>query len=79
MKLNKSRFSVKLADKLSGIGKTVEDGFDDNSGRWVSLKIDDTNLEISFDPKGQEITSIDLWQDVVQVVDQKKCWPLSND
>ena len=56
------------------IGDVEEGGLSDDSGRWVSLNIKDTELNFSFDIKGETIDGIGLYKDVIQVVDQDRIW-----
>jgi len=81
MKAKKERpprkdFAQRLADKLrsTNLGVVDEGSLSDDSGRWVSLKIKDAELSFSFDMKGENIDSIGLFKDVIQVVDQQKIW-----
>jgi hypothetical protein len=74
IKLRKDRFSVKLAKKLEHLGTIEEDGCDDDSARWVELRIGSNTLYFSFDPKGEKIEYISLHEDVVQIVDEKRLW-----
>lgn len=71
-------FAQRLAQKLieSGLGEVDEDSFDDESARWVDIRIGEHVLTISFDIKGEKIEGIELFKEIVEVVDQKKVWPL---
>lgn len=75
-KLPKQRkdFSQKFADKLRemNLGIVEEDRASDNSSRWVSLRIDDSELHFEFDLKGEKMYRLGLYRDIVQVVDQNK-------
>jgi hypothetical protein len=65
-------FAEKLRDKLQPIGCVESGSMGDNSGRWIDLKVGDVSMCISFDMKGENITNIGLYKDVVQVVNQKQ-------
>ena len=69
-------FRQRLAEKLieAKIGKVTEDCFNDNSSSWISLRVNNTTLEFSFDFKGEKLQSIELFQDVVEVTGQRKTW-----
>ena len=75
-KLKKKDFAKMFAKKIkeAGLGEVIEDAFDDDSGRWVSLRIKDTVLCFSFDMKGEKIESIGLYKDKVEVTDQIRVW-----
>ena len=75
MTKKKVSFRDQLAIKLKDIGQVEVDKFSDGSASWVNLRIDsDKILEISFDGKGEKITSIAFFQEVREVVDHKKVW-----
>ena len=69
-------FAEKFAQKLreGGLGMVSEGALNDDSGRWVELKIKDTTLCFSFDMKGESIDQIGLYKDKIEVVDQTRVW-----
>lgn len=67
-------FAQKLAEKLCKIGEVEADAFGDESGRWVNLRIGDTQLCFSFDMKGEIIDRIGLYKDKIEVTDQIHLW-----
>ncbi len=71
-------FAERLADKLKGIGEIDEGCLSDDSGRWVSVQVGLMSLNFSFDMKGEKITDIGLYKDIVEVVDQKQLWTVKN-
>lgn len=75
MAKSKVSFRDQLAAKIKDLGEVEVDKFSDNSGSWINLKVGSKNvLEISFDSKGERITDITFWEEVIQVVDHKKIW-----
>lgn len=70
----KKSFAEILFDKISHLGEGDAGYFDDNSASWVSLRIKDTELHFQFDGKGQNIETIGLYKDKVEVTDQIKVW-----
>lgn len=75
-KKNKISFLSQLANRLESaeIGEVDQDGFDDGSATWVTVKIGGTKLSIEFDGSGEYIERIGLYEDVVEVVGEKKIW-----
>jgi hypothetical protein len=69
-------FAEKFADKLraTGLGEVDEGELGDDSGRWVNLRIKDTELCFSFDMKGEAIDRIGLYKDKVEVTDHIRVW-----
>ncbi len=67
-------FAEKLAEKLKHLGEVEHSHFNDNSGAWVELKVKDIALVFNFDMKGEKLDGVNLYQDVVQVVDTTKVW-----
>ena len=69
-------FAEKFADKLreTGLGEVSEGAFSDDSGRWVGIKIGGSDLSFSFDMTGEVIDRIGLYEDIIEVVDQKRVW-----
>ena len=43
-----------------------------NIEKWIDVKRGDFHLYIQFDEKGNHLESIGVFEDIVQVVDQKK-------
>ena len=75
-KKNKISFLSQLANRLESaeIGEVDQDGFDDGSSTWVTVRIGGTKLSIEFDGTGEYIEGIGLYEDVVEVVGEKKIW-----
>ena len=67
-------FAERLAEKLKHLGEIEHSSFSDNSGAWVTLKVNDITLSFGFDIKGEKINGLGLYKDVVEVVDQKQIW-----
>jgi len=76
----KKTFGEILRDRLSDISEgSIESGcFGDDSGCWVQVRIKDRVLNFSLDPTCSHLTGIGLYEDVVQVVDQKLLFKISN-
>jgi len=72
----KKDFAEKLANKLrrTELGEVDEGALSDDSGRWVSIKIGDSDLCFSFDMEGENIDRIGLYKDIIEIVDQKMVW-----
>jgi hypothetical protein len=72
----KKDFITIFAEKLkaSGLGEVDFGALSDDSCRWVNLKIKDKELCFSFDTTGEKIERVGLYQDVVEIVDQKQLW-----
>lgn len=66
-------FASMLAAKLKHLGKVECESFEDGSGMWVELAIEDTTLAFSFNPKGNQIDYVRLFKDKISV-DQVKVW-----
>lgn len=41
-------------------------------GSWLNMELHGKHLNIVFDKSGQKIESVGVYQDILQVVDQKK-------
>ena len=69
-------FAEKFAQKLreSGLGEGYEGAFGDDSGRWVNLRVKDTELCFSFDMKGESMDRIGLYKDKIEVTDHIRVW-----
>jgi hypothetical protein len=76
----KKTFGEILRDRLSDISEgSIESGcLGDGSGCWVQVRIKDKALNLSLDPTRSYLTGIGLYEDVVQVVDQKLLFKISN-
>ena len=62
-----------LQIKALNKGKADLGSFNDSSDcSWIDLHIDDYHLAINFNKKGNKLTGIGLYKDVIQVVDQTK-------
>jgi len=62
-----------VANHLRLSGYTVdEDQFSDGSARWVEVHKNGYTVTIDFDMSGNRIKGMELHQDILQVVDQKK-------
>lgn len=75
-KKNKISFLSQLANRLESaeIGEVDQDGFDDGSSTWVTVRIGGTKLSIEFDGTGEYIEGIGLYEDIVEIVGEKKIW-----
>ena len=69
-------FAEKFAQKLreTGLGEVDDGALGDDSGRWVSLRVKDTELCFSFDMKGEKIDRIGLYKDKIEVTDHIRVW-----
>jgi len=69
-------FAQRLYRKLAlcGIGEAEEGALGDDSGRWVNIRIGDSELCFSFDMSGEKIDGIQLFKDKVEVVDNVLVW-----
>lgn len=47
------------------------DQFHDNSGMWLEIKRGDKILIFSFDPEGEDISSVKVHREITQVVDHE--------
>jgi hypothetical protein len=61
------KFSRRLYEKLLPFKNVTIDSFSDNSCTWINLKMGDKNLYIEFDGKGENIESISLSQDIINI------------
>ncbi len=67
-------FAERFYDKLSECypGKVEMGGLSDGSSIYIGLRKGKKSMEISFCPKGEKITKLGVWKDVIEVVDQDK-------
>lgn len=67
-------FAQMFAEKLrkSSLGEVDEGALFDDSARWVTLKVGLIHLSFCFNMKGELITDIGLYKDILEVVDQKQ-------
>ena len=70
---------LKLIDKLEKLLKSqgfkLERGnLEDGSCEWLIYRKPGSEIfiEFSFDDKGKELSSINVWKDIITVTDQKK-------
>lgn len=68
-KKQKKCFAEKLSEKLrsANLGEVTEDSFNDNSARWVNIRIKNKDLCVVFDMKGENITELGVWKDKIEV------------
>lgn len=69
----KLSFAARLEQKLAGVFGTVDVGrCSDNSGSWVSLRRGGKQVNFTFDASGNKLEDVGVFEDVVQVVDERK-------
>ena len=76
----KETFRNKLFKKLlaANIGLPDMGTATDGSGSWVTLHKKNLEIVFSFDCKGEKLEGIAVYEDVVQVVDQKRLIAFEN-
>jgi len=72
-------FAQRLAEKLSHLGTIDAGRLTDESCRWVDLEVKGVHLSFQFDLKGEKITEIGIYQDVVEVTGQKRIWKTNDE
>ncbi len=76
----KRDFAEILAEKLGELGEVEAGKLGDGSGRWVTIRISKKKeLNFSFNMKGNEITGIALYKDVIEVTEQKQLFSLKRE
>ena len=73
---NKKRdnYAQRLAARLSesNIGEVEHGDMGDKSCYWVCLQSGNIKLEINFDPKGERITNIGIFQDIIEKTGERQ-------
>lgn len=73
----KSKKLIKILEqqlKKANVGEVTSDRFSDGSCSWITIRNNDEELIISFDGKGENITDVELWKDIIEVVRTEKIW-----
>lgn len=67
-------FAEQLEETIQamGNGDVKRSTFPDKSANWVSFKQGDTTIEFAFDQHGEALLSIEVFQDVVENITEKK-------
>ena len=84
MKTKETKPKRHLIDRMSeamtkgGIEHTVDE-LSDGSGMWISIRQGKLDFVLSFDGKGDIIGRVGLWEDIIQVVDQKGIFIVNGD
>lgn len=80
LKKSKKKLIERISEALTkgGIQHSVDE-FNDDSGMWISIRKDKLDFVLSFDGKGEVIDRVGLWEDIIQVVDQKGIFIVNGD
>lgn len=70
----KKSFASRLVNKLEEFGKGSVEHDGDEKCSWVEININGITLSFGFDAKGENITDIGLFKDVVEVTGQERIW-----
>lgn len=65
-------FAERLAGKLLTIGDIETGILSDRSASWVSVRVKDLCFSFTFDPKGEKIIRLGLYQDVWEKTGEKQ-------
>jgi len=68
----KQSFHDLLRAKIRNTGTVSVGKCSDESARWIIVKRDNTEIHFYFEENMENLESIQVWEDVIQVVDTKR-------
>lgn len=71
-KTSKQSFHDLLRSKIINTGIVSVGKCSDESARWIIVKRDNTEIHFYFEENMENLESIQVWEDVIQVVDTKR-------
>jgi len=71
-KTSKQSFHDLLRSKIRNTGIVSVGKCSDESARWIIVKRDNTEIHFYFEENMENLESIQVWEDVIQVVDTKR-------